>query len=202
MKQFLLLFLLPIIIISCSENSSNTTIADLPEKYTAEEKKNILNDMKKVMVNYSKDNPVRDIEDAKSQIQSLGMAWYLTYGKLIEAKWDEEILRYKDSSNSVLGKYQRFMFPKYREAFAKEADKKLWIEDCSAFISGENNEVLNLVGVAFAPNRTKQESFDAMQNNLKRYRFKKLTFRTFKSSTPTEYDISSDSDGEYIPMDF
>ncbi len=180
-----------------SENSSSAK----PAKYTEEEKSAILADMKKVIVNFSTENSVQDLDDAKIQVQRLGIAWYQSYGQLVEAKADSAIWKMKDTANSVLGKYQKKMFPKYRKAFADETDKKLWLEDCSAFLSGDNNEVLNLVGIAFAPNRNKQESYETLQKVLKQYRFKKITFRTFKSSSEiTTYDITSDDDTGYVSM--
>lgn len=93
------------------------------------------------------------------------------------------------------------MFPEYRKVFTDETDKKLWIEDCSAFISGDNNDILNLIGVAFAPNRRKQESYEALLDVLKKYRFKQITFRVFKSSTDiTSFEIKSNPDTDYVPM--
>jgi virulence-associated protein VapD len=180
----------------------DSSSSETPAKYTQEEKSSILEDMKKVIAGFSTENSVRDLDDTKSQLQRLGFAWYQCYGTLVEAKADSTIWKMKDTATAVLGKYQKKMFPKYRKAFAEETNKKLWIEDCSAYISGDNNEILNLVGVSFAPNRYKQESYETLQTVLKQYRFKKITFRAFKNSDDiTFYDITSDEDTGYVPMD-
>lgn len=210
MRQFL--FFLSVICLtqqSCSDTATKgqsehniyNASSETPAKYTEEEKSSILADMKKVMADFSTENSVRDLDDAKFQLQRLGLAWYQCYGQLVEAKADSTIWKMKDTATTVLGKYQKKMFPKYRKAFADETDKKLWIEDCSAFISGDNNDIINLIGVAFAPNRYKQQSFETLQKVLKQYRFKKIIFRTFKSSSDiTFYDITSDDDKDYVPM--
>ncbi len=184
-----------------SEINLENTSSETPAKYTEEEKSSIIADMKKVMSDFSTENSVSDLDDAKLQLQRLGLAWYQCYGQLVEAKADSSIWKMKDTVTAVLGKYQKKMFPKYRKALADETDKKLWIEDCTAFISGENNDILNLIGIAFAPNRYKQQSYETLQNVLKQYRFKKITFRAFKSSSEiTSYDITSDEDTGYVPM--
>lgn len=166
---------------SCSDTTNkkqvaNTTTSETLSKYSDEEKKTILEGMKRTMADFSSETDVSDLDDAKFQIQQLGLAWYQCYGQLVEAKADSIVWNMKDSSTKVLSRYQTKMFPKYRRAFAKETDKKLWIEDCSAFISGDNDDVLNLIGVAFAPNRCKQESYETLLDVLKQYRFKKITF--------------------------
>lgn len=179
------------------ENKPSETLP----KYTEEEKNSMFSDMKKVISDFSTENTVRDLNDAKLQLQRLGFAWYQCYGRLIEAKANTSIWKMKDTAIAVLSKYQNKMFPKYRKAFTEETDKKLWIEDCSAYISGDNNDIINLVGLAFAPNRYKQESYKTLLKVLKQYRFKKITFRTFKSSNNiTSYDLTSDTDTEYVQM--
>lgn len=208
-KLLLLLSAFSLTLQSCSDTttksqsdlSAETVSSATPAKYTEEEKNSIVTDMKKAMADFSAENSVRDLDDAKFQLQRLGLAWYQCYGQLVEAKADSSIWKMKDTATAVLGKYQKKMFPKYRKAFADETDKKLWIEDCSAYISGDNNDILNLVGVSFAPNRYKQQSYETLLNVLKQYRFKKITFRTFKSSDDvTFYDITSDDDTGYVPM--
>lgn len=185
---------------SCSDKPSQNK-NDVSEKYSETEKASLLADMKDVISDFSNENSVRDLNDAKSQLQRLGYAWDKCYGRLIEAKSDSIVWNMKDSAINVLANYQRRMFPKYRNAFTIETDKKLWIEDCSAFISGENNEILNLIGLTFARNRTKQESYDTLRDVLKDYRFKKLTFRIFKSSSDTTlFEIKSNEDSGYVPM--
>jgi len=204
--RFILLTAFILILQSCSdttdkEQASDKSSTEALPKYTEEEKKSILENMRKVMTDFSSENVVRDLNDAKLQLQRLGIAWYQCYGQLIEAKADSSIWKMKDTASAVLSLYQTKMFPKYRKAFADETDKKLWIEDCSSFISGDNNDVLNLIGVAFAPNRRKQESYETLLEVLKQYRFKQITFRVFKSSTDiTSFDITSNPDNDYVPM--
>lgn len=179
----------------------NSATTEIPNKYTAEEKVSIISNMEKAMGDFSNETSVRDLDDAKSQLQRLGFVWYQCHGTLIEAKCDSSIWKMKDTATAVLSKYQTKMFPKYRKAFGVESDKKLWIEDCKAFLSGDKNENINLVGMSFAPNRYKQESYETLLKVLKQYRFKKITFRTFEnSSNITSYDVTSDADTEYVPM--
>jgi hypothetical protein len=210
MKQvFILLLAFNSTLQSCSEKSDKPTnninfegsSLLTPIKYSNEEKNKIIDEIKKVTVHFSSENNVSDLEDAKFQLRSLGLAWYECYGQLIEAKADSTIWRMKDSAVKVLSNYQKKMFPKYRKAFTEDSNKKLWIEDCSVFISGDYYDEYNLVGLAFAPNRFKQESYETLLNVLKLYRFKKLTFRTFNSSDNiTSYDIKSDDDTNYISL--
>lgn len=208
MRLTILLVIFGSLLQSCSDSASKNqesisknSSEEPPAKYTAEEKSSILDGMKTAMSNFSGEKSVRDLDDAKSQLQSLGFAWYQSYGQLIEAKADSAIWKLRDSAISVFETYQKKMFPKYRKALAEETDKKLWIEDCSAYISGDNDDILNLVGLTFALNRNKQESYEALQKVLKQYRFKKVTFRTFKSSDDvTVFDITSDDDKAYISM--
>lgn len=47
--------------------------------------------MKKAMIGFSSKNGVRDLSDAKFQLQRLGLAWYQCYGQLVSAKADSVI---------------------------------------------------------------------------------------------------------------
>ncbi len=190
---------------SCSnttnkEQAPDNTFTETLPQYTEEEKRTIIENIKKIMSDFSDENAVRDLEDAKFQLRRLGLAWYQCSGQLVAEKADITIWKMKDTAIAVLSQYQTKMFPKYRKAFVDETDKKLWIEDCSAYIDGDNDDELNLIGVVFAPNRRKQEYYETLLEVLKQYRFKKVTFRVFKSSTDiTSFDITSIPDTDNVP---
>lgn len=164
------------------------------EKYTVTERQALIKSFDSVQTEYKIIKPVSTLDDAKNDMHSLGLA-YLTIGEIIEQKADSDLIKRYAATEKVLANYQKKMFPKYRKAFAIEAKKLLWEDDCEADVGGEQNETLYLYGNYFLPNRNKKETMDQLDKILKEYRFKTVRFKWLASSSDfTDFNINSESD--------
>lgn len=94
-----------------------------------------------------------------------------------------------------LVKYQRRGFPLFRRAYADRAGNKLWEEDIYVTIGGGRSEIITFTGGKFAANKNIKAAFDAIKNDLEKYRFKQARFRWFKGQEDyTYYKIESHTD--------
>lgn len=201
MKYFLLFTC--ICLASCNSDSVKIDLPDYnPEKYNQLEYEELIEACDKVITKYKDEVEVIDHEIAKTQMISLGIAWYSFYGKTVESKFDSTKTEYflkRDSAITVLKSYQGKMFPKYRKVFAKYAASLLWEEDCEAAALGNNNEILELSGSYFLPNANKKKAFELLKDIAAKFRFKKMRFKWFsKDYDYFDFDINSEDDKQYV----
>lgn len=171
------------------------------KKYTLNE----ISDFKTQFRNVIKNSKELQIDNSESfdaiqtQLKTISTYWNSIEGNIIKAKIDSTTFPFKtqDSAINILKKYQKKYFPKLRKAFVYQTNKKLWIDDAGAYVSGDDNEFITLTGNYFLPNAVKQETAQTLMPQLRRLRFKMLLFRWFKGDdNPTAYQIKSDWDDD------
>jgi hypothetical protein len=176
-------------------------------KYTPDELEAYKAHVRDIINNYKNYKAImpkgsESLENIDTRLHVLSEDWNTVKGNIIESKIDSTMFPFKvkDSAIKYLEKYQLKAFPLLRKAFCRESDKKLWIEDCHAYISGDDDEFITLTGNYFLPNANKQSTYNTLLPQLQRLRFKMLVFRWFKgySGEPTGYQIKSDFDDDWF----
>lgn len=134
---------------------------------------------------------------ARDQLKALSQYWRQLRNTAIAG--DKAFDKQSKALEKKLRVYQVKMFPHYRKTFAAYADELLWEEDCDAFTSGKRKEVLTLTGNYFLPNKNKADTYKALADMLRTFRFRKLIFKWFAEYDEyTYYTIESEADSEPV----
>lgn len=182
------------------ESLSSSATKSSTEKYTQQELDEFSNNCKSVQTSVGSLSDVKDMQSCNFLMGELSFNWNRIYGSLVEAKIDSSKFPFKSQESAIkaLAVYQKKMFPKFRKAFAVHASELLWEHDCKAIIGGSNNDELILTGNYFLPNANKKSTYELLADKLKRFRFKRLTFKWFESyDESTYYDLKPEKDETY-----
>jgi len=107
---------------------------------------------------------------------------------------------YRSDSKTLANKFDHLqlrLFPYFRKRMAALYNEAVWIEDGVVKARGRNNEILRLIAADFAANRNIKEVHDAILNNLKTFRFKRVEFLWYEHDDEyTYYKIDSPKDSD------
>lgn len=109
---------------------------------------------------------------------------------------------YGQDSKELKHKFDRLqerLFPYFRKKLGEIINEKLWINDGAAKTLGSRNQILRFTSAEFAANRNIQDSYNAIIDVLKKYRFKKVEFLWYQyDDNYTYYNIPSLKDNDSV----
>ncbi|MGN6509109.1 MAG: hypothetical protein ACTHLD_06575, partial [Chitinophaga sp.] len=91
--------------------------------------------------------------------------------------------------------FQKRRFPLFRTAYAEKAANKLWEQDVYVEVTGARSTYICFTGGLFAANKNIKEAYEAIKEDLIKYRFKQARFSWYKGQDDyTYYTIESHKD--------
>jgi hypothetical protein len=89
-------------------------------------------------------------------------------------------------------------FPLMRQAWAKEVGKMLWENNVEIQVQAPAYSTLELIGVAFANNKTIKDTQSNLEQSLRDLRFRRARYRWASGADSTWYDFEPRADADII----
>ncbi|MET4080864.1 hypothetical protein ABIB40_000808 [Pedobacter sp. UYP30] len=140
-----------------------------------------------------------------STLQSINIAVsvFQIYSRLVKEgniTPDKDVASLTSTLRSKVVASQVKCFPRIRKAYFQLAKDRLWENDVYVTISGKGNTILKFTGGYFATNLNIKETQQALQEMLKKLRFKQTQYRWYKGQDEyTPYKIDSNNDSVLQP---
>ncbi len=136
-----------------------------------------------------------DLKSLQIELITFG-AWKMLLDKAKGHPAKEIQVLGKTLSNKVV-QYQVKKFPFLRREYSKIAKSIYWKNDIDVRCGGNKNATLEFIGIHFSANKNIQYTQEALYNQLKMFRFKRVNYRWSKYDDEyTYYDVKTPEDSK------
>jgi len=184
---------------SSISESSDSTIKHV------EKEKIVISDAKKMEKTYNmiKEDPKPLTKESKDATEiNIRVAVMKAVTNIVDSSSvdkTDSVVMWVNKIKKRLPVYQSKEFPILRKAYANIAKNLMWENDIDVSISGNKNNILTMVGGAFATNKNIKTIQESMIDMLSKLRFKKTIYKWYSGASEfTYFDIESPSDSSPI----
>lgn len=133
-------------------------------------------------------------EEMNTPISSSGLQFVTIFFAKLD-KFNENVANYDKDGNlkKELVKFQTKNFPKARKEYYEHVKNALWEKDIEVKMSGKN---ITYIGHMFVRNKVIKDTYLEILPELKRLRFKRVSFTWYDGGDITYWDIDSKNDNE------
>ena len=133
-------------------------------------------------------------EEMNTPISSSGLQFVTIFFAKLD-KFNENVANYDKDGNlkKELVKFQTKNFPKARKEYYEHVKNALWEKDIEGKMSGKN---IPYIGHMFVRNKVIKDTYLEILPELKRLRFKRVSFTWYDGGDITYWDIDSKNDNE------
>lgn len=133
-------------------------------------------------------------EEMNTPISSSGLQFVTIFFAKLD-KFNENVANYDKDGNlkKELVKFQTKNFPKARKEYFNHVKNALWEKDIEVKMSGKN---ITYIGHMFVRNKVIKDTYLEILPELKRLRFKRVSFTWYDGGDITYWDIDSKNDNE------
>lgn len=133
-------------------------------------------------------------EEMNTPISSSGLQFVTIFFAKLD-NFNENVANYDKDGNlkKELVKFQTKNFPKARKEYFNHVKNALWEKDIEVKMSGKN---ITYIGHMFVRNKVIKDTYLEILPELKKLRFKRVSFMWFDGSESTYWDIDSKEDRE------
>lgn len=133
-------------------------------------------------------------EEMNTPISSSGLQFVTIFFAKLD-NFNENVANYDKDGNlkKELVKFQTKNFPKARKEYFNHVNNALWEKDIEVKMSGKN---ITYIGHMFVRNKVIKDTYLEILPELKKLRFKRVSFMWFDGSESTYWDIDSKEDRE------
>lgn len=133
-------------------------------------------------------------EEMNTPISSSGLQFVTIFFAKLD-KFNENVANYDKDGNlkKELVKFQTKNFPKARKEYYEHVKNALWEKDIDVKLKGKN---ITYIGHMFVRNKVIKDTYLEILPELKRLRFKRVSFTWYDGGDITYWDIDSKNDNE------